>query len=303
MIEVSELTKRYGPTIAVDGLTFTVRPGHVTGFLGPNGAGKSTTLRLILGLDRPTSGTALVGGQSFGRLRRGLHEAGALLDATAVPGGRTAAAHLAALARGNGLADDPGRGRPGRGRAGRRGPAPGRHVLAGHEAAARHRRRAARRSGRADLRRAGQRAGPGGHPLGARAVPPARRRRPHRPGVQPPDERDGAHRRPPDRHRPRPAHRGHLGRGVRAAGPPPARRGAQPGRPGAGRGADRRRRFGHPRRRRAAGRHRPHRRPGREPGPGRRGRRARARGPARLAEEAFMELTADSVDYLAGEPS
>jgi ABC-2 type transport system ATP-binding protein len=104
MIEVNELTKRYGPTVAVDGLTFTVRPGHVTGFLGPNGAGKSTTLRLILGLDRPTTGTALVGGQSFGRLRRGLHEAGALLDATAVPGGRTAAAHLAALARGNGLA-------------------------------------------------------------------------------------------------------------------------------------------------------------------------------------------------------
>ncbi len=104
MIEVNELTKRYGSTMAVDGLTFTVRPGHVTGFLGPNGAGKSTTLRLILGLDRPSTGTALVSGQPFGRLRRGLHEAGALLDATAVPGGRTAAAHLAALARGNGLA-------------------------------------------------------------------------------------------------------------------------------------------------------------------------------------------------------
>ena len=103
MIEVNELTKRYESTVAVDGLTFTVRPGHVTGFLGPNGAGKSTTLRLILGLDRPTTGTALIGGRPFGRLRRGLHEAGALLDATAVPAGRSAAAHLAALARSNGL--------------------------------------------------------------------------------------------------------------------------------------------------------------------------------------------------------
>ena len=103
MIEVHELTKRYGAAVAVDGLSFTVRPGHVTGFLGPNGAGKSTTLRLILGLDLPTAGTATVGGRPFRDRRRGLREAGSLLDATAVPGGRSAAAHLAALARGNGL--------------------------------------------------------------------------------------------------------------------------------------------------------------------------------------------------------
>jgi ABC-2 type transport system ATP-binding protein len=103
MIEVHELTKRYGSATAVDGLSFTVRPGHVTGFLGPNGAGKSTTMRLILGLDAPTGGTAAVGGRPFRSRRRGLREAGALLDATAVPGGRSAAAHLAALARGNGL--------------------------------------------------------------------------------------------------------------------------------------------------------------------------------------------------------
>jgi ABC-2 type transport system ATP-binding protein len=103
MIEVHELTRRYGSTTAVDGLSFTVRPGRVTGFLGPNGAGKSTTLRLILGLDAPTAGTATVGGRPFRSRRRGLGDAGALLDATAVPGGRSAAAHLTALARGNGL--------------------------------------------------------------------------------------------------------------------------------------------------------------------------------------------------------
>src|SRR5215470_7783051 len=94
VIEVCELTKRYGSATAVDGLSFTVRPRCVTGFLGPNGAGKSTTLRLILGLDAPTTGTTTVGGRPFGDRRRGLRDAGALLDATAVPGGRSAAAHL-----------------------------------------------------------------------------------------------------------------------------------------------------------------------------------------------------------------
>jgi ABC-2 type transport system ATP-binding protein len=103
MIEVHELTKRYGTATAVDCLSFTVRPGYVTGFLGPNGAGKSTTMRLILGLDAPTAGTATIDGRSFRGRHRGLRDAGALLDATAVPAGRSAAAHLAALARGNGL--------------------------------------------------------------------------------------------------------------------------------------------------------------------------------------------------------
>jgi ABC-2 type transport system ATP-binding protein len=103
MIEVHELTKRYGSSTAVDGLSFTVQPGHVTGFLGPNGAGKSTTLRLILGLDAPTAGTATLSGRPFRDRRRGLRDAGALLDATAVPAGRSAAAHLTALARTNGL--------------------------------------------------------------------------------------------------------------------------------------------------------------------------------------------------------
>ncbi|MFH9353411.1 ABC transporter ATP-binding protein [Kitasatospora sp. NPDC017646] len=103
MIEVIELTKRYGRRPAVDRLTFTVRPGHVTGFLGPNGAGKSTTLRLILGLNDPTSGTATVDGRAFRGLPRGLREVGALLDAGDVHGGRTGAAHLRALARSNAI--------------------------------------------------------------------------------------------------------------------------------------------------------------------------------------------------------
>ncbi|MFI7336947.1 ABC transporter ATP-binding protein [Streptomyces sp. NPDC050085] len=104
MIEVSELTKRYGRRTAVDGLSFAVRPGVVTGFLGPNGSGKSTTLRIVLGLDAPDAGGATVDGVPFGSHARGLRHAGALLDAQQVHGGRTAHAHLAALARSNGLA-------------------------------------------------------------------------------------------------------------------------------------------------------------------------------------------------------
>ncbi|WP_030721827.1 ABC transporter ATP-binding protein [Streptomyces sp. NRRL F-2580] len=103
MIEVNELTKRYGSKTAVDQLTFTVRPGRVTGFLGPNGAGKTTTLRMILGLDAPSSGTATVSGVPFRSHARGLHHVGALLDAHQVHGGRSARSHLCALAAGNGI--------------------------------------------------------------------------------------------------------------------------------------------------------------------------------------------------------
>ncbi|WP_030238563.1 ABC transporter ATP-binding protein [Streptomyces sp. NRRL S-350] len=101
MIEIERLTKRYGATTAVDQLTFTVRPGAVTGFLGPNGAGKSTTLRMILGLDTPTGGTVTVDGTPFTDRPRGLRHVGALLDAGDVHGGRSARAHLSALARSN----------------------------------------------------------------------------------------------------------------------------------------------------------------------------------------------------------
>ncbi|MCX5529561.1 ATP-binding cassette domain-containing protein [Streptomyces sp. NBC_00006] len=103
MIEVKELTKRYGGTTAVKDLTFTVRPGRVTGFLGPNGSGKSTTLRAILGLDKPTSGTVTIEGRPFRDRPRGLRHVGSLLDAHDVHGGRSAAAHLSALARSNGI--------------------------------------------------------------------------------------------------------------------------------------------------------------------------------------------------------
>ena len=103
MIEVDRLTKRFGPVTAVDGLSFTVRPGHVTGFLGPNGAGKTTTMRLILGLDAPTSGTAQVNQKRYAELVRPLHQVGALLDATALAGGRTAWAHGASIAQSNGI--------------------------------------------------------------------------------------------------------------------------------------------------------------------------------------------------------
>jgi ABC-2 type transport system ATP-binding protein len=103
MIEVHGLSKRYGDTLAVDDLSFTVRPGIVTGFLGPNGAGKSTTMRMILGLDRPTAGTAVIGQRSYLHAKVPLREVGALLDAKDVHGGRTARAHLLALAQSNGL--------------------------------------------------------------------------------------------------------------------------------------------------------------------------------------------------------
>ncbi|MGW8850902.1 ABC transporter ATP-binding protein, partial [Streptomyces xiamenensis] len=103
MIDVHHLTKRYGPATAVRELTFTVRPGRVTGFLGPNGAGKSTTLRIILGLNDPTSGTATVEGRQVRHRPRALRHIGALLDAHDVHGGRTAAAHLTALAVSNGI--------------------------------------------------------------------------------------------------------------------------------------------------------------------------------------------------------
>jgi ABC-2 type transport system ATP-binding protein len=101
VIEATHLTKRYGDTLAVDDLTFTVEPGRVTGFLGPNGAGKSTTLRMILGLNAPSSGSVTVDGVPFAGRPRGLRHVGALLDAQEVHGGRSAWAHLAALARSN----------------------------------------------------------------------------------------------------------------------------------------------------------------------------------------------------------
>jgi ABC-2 type transport system ATP-binding protein len=103
MIEARGLVKRYGSTAAVNDLSFTIRPGLVTGFLGPNGAGKTTTMRLILGLDNPSAGTVTVNGKPYAQLPDPMYQVGALLDAGAVHGGRTARNHLLGLAQTNGI--------------------------------------------------------------------------------------------------------------------------------------------------------------------------------------------------------
>ncbi len=102
-IEVTGLRKHFGPTVAVDGLTFRVTPGQITGFVGPNGAGKSTTMRVILGLDSPDEGSALIGGQRYASLRHPLNHVGALLDASALQPSRKARDHLLWLAHSQGL--------------------------------------------------------------------------------------------------------------------------------------------------------------------------------------------------------
>ncbi len=103
MIKANGLTKRYGEMLAVDDLTFEITPGVVTGFLGPNGAGKSTTMRMMLGLDNPTSGSVTVNGKAYRDLPVPLHEVGALIDAKAVHGGRTARQHLRWVAQAAGI--------------------------------------------------------------------------------------------------------------------------------------------------------------------------------------------------------
>jgi ABC-2 type transport system ATP-binding protein len=107
MIEARGLTKRYGDTVAVEDLSFGVRPGSVTGFLGPNGAGKSTTMRMIMGLDRPDAGHVTIGGRPYSGLGWPLREVGALLEARTFHPGRSARSHLTALAAGGGI--DPAR--------------------------------------------------------------------------------------------------------------------------------------------------------------------------------------------------
>jgi ABC-2 type transport system ATP-binding protein len=101
MITIENLTKRFGDQLAVDNLSVAIHPGRVTGFLGPNGAGKSTTMRMILGLDRPTSGTALIGGRPYSEIAYPTREVGALLDAKALHPGRSARNHLKSMAQSN----------------------------------------------------------------------------------------------------------------------------------------------------------------------------------------------------------
>src|SRR5579864_7677664 len=102
-IEVTGLRKRFGTVLALDGMTFTVQPGQVTGFVGPNGAGKSTTMRVVLGLDAADAGSALIGGQPYRRLRHPLSHVGSLLDAAALQPSRSARNHLLWLAHSQGL--------------------------------------------------------------------------------------------------------------------------------------------------------------------------------------------------------
>lgn len=103
MILAQGLTKRYGTTLAVDDLSFDVKPGRVTGFLGPNGAGKSTTLRMVMGLDNPTEGSVLVDGKPYASMRNPLFKVGAMLEAAAIHDGRSAFNHLLSIAQSNGI--------------------------------------------------------------------------------------------------------------------------------------------------------------------------------------------------------
>ena len=252
-IEVRGLRKRFGPTLALDGMTFTVAPGQVTGFVGPNGAGKSTTMRVILGLDAPDEGTALVGGRRYAALHRPLTHLGSLLDAAALQPSRTGRNHLLWLAHSQGL--DAARvdaviGQAGLDKAARR-------QAGGYSLGMRQRLGiAAALLGdppvlmmdepfngmdpegiiwmRGFLRSLAA-AGPGGA------------------GVQPPDERTGRHRRPPGDRRPGQGHRRHqhprpAGGGVRRPGHA-AHHGAGPG----GRGTSARGSHGHHRRHRGDG--------------------------------------------------
>ena len=167
MIEAGGLTKRYGDSVAVDDLSFSVRPGIVTGFLGPNGSGKSTTMRLILGLDAPTAGDVTVNGQAYREHPAPLHEVGALLEAKAVHSGRSAYNHLLCLAQTHGIPRAPGRRvieLVGLTRRAGSGPASSRSAW-GSDSASRPRCSATRT---AAARRAGQRARPRGHPVDPR---------------------------------------------------------------------------------------------------------------------------------------
>ena len=179
-IEVTGLRKRFGQATALDGMTFTVEPGQVTGFVGPNGAGKSTTMRVILGLDAADAGTATIGGRPNLRLRRPLRHIGALLDAGALQPSRSARNHLLWLAHSQGLSARP-RVDSDADRAERRQEAQGRRLLPRHAPAPRHRRRAARRPTRLDDGRAVQRHGPRGHRLDARLPARPGPRGPRRP--------------------------------------------------------------------------------------------------------------------------
>ena len=229
MIRVEALSKKYGQFQAVDDVTFSARPGRVTGFLGPNGAGKSTTMRVMVGLTPPSHGTATILGRHYADLPNPGREVGVLLDASAQHAGRTGRETLRVAARTMGLPVsrvdamlervglDPDRGRP-----------PGPQLLPRHAPAARHRHRTARRARGTDPRRARQRPRPRGHPVDAGPAPRLRRPGRDRPAVLAPAARDRSDRRRPGRDRPGPdRRRGHqdrpaLRRRARSSGAEPS---------------------------------------------------------------------------------
>ena len=172
MITAQQLTKSYGATRAVDGLDVVIEPGRVTGFLGPNGAGKSTTMRMILGLDRPTSGSVTVAGRQYRDQPAPLREVGALLEAAAIHPGRSARDHLRWMAASNGIPTT---------RVGEVLDLVGLESVAGqragrfsrHGSTTRHRSGPPRRPAGRRTRRTGQRPRPGGHPVDPDTAPPA----------------------------------------------------------------------------------------------------------------------------------
>ena len=227
MIHAQALTKTYGMKTVVDQLDFTVQPGIVTGFLGPNGAGKSTTMRMILGLDRPSSGLVTVNGKLYVDLPAPLREVGALLEARSVHTGRSAYNHLLSLARTHGISTarvqqviD----LVGLTEVARKGPVHSRWAWASGW----NRLRAAGRPRDADPRRTGERSGPRRDPVDPHAAPQPGRRRPHRPGIQSPDERNGIDGRASHRHREGAADRRPADRGTDRLVVPGQRRGAHP---------------------------------------------------------------------------
>ncbi len=245
MIEARELTKRYGEKTAVDRLTFSVQPGIVTGFLGPNGAGKSTTMRLILGLDRPTAGTVTVDGLPYAQHRDPLRVAGALLEARAVHTSRSAYNHLLALAATHGISrsrvddviDFVGLDQVARKRAGAFSLGMGQRLGIASAILA--------EPTQSPARRAGQRARPRGDPVDPHHFARVRRRGTHRVRLEPPHERDGPHRRPSHRDRARAADGRHVHRRVHRAFVRTGCYRGVPGRRPARRGARRRRRHRH----------------------------------------------------------
>ena len=217
MIAIRNLTKRFGDAVAVDDVSFDVVPGRVTGFLGPNGSGKSTTMRVIMGLDWPTSGTVTVNGRPYEGHRRPLFEVGALLDAKAIHGGRTAYNHLLSLAQSNGIPrsrvdeviERVGLGSVAHKRAG--GFSLGMSQRLGIAAAL------LGDPGVMLFDEPVNGLDPEGNQVGPPPAALAGRGGPNDLRLQPSDERDGAHRRPPHRDRSRTAGRGHLGGGVHRA--------------------------------------------------------------------------------------